>query len=90
MRFGTLHAVSAALLSASSASALNILLGNDDGFGASHVREFYRLLKKSGHTVVMVAPADNQSGMGGRSVFDPSPVLQRPTEYNLVPGTFAS
>lgn len=40
---------SVALALASSASALNILLNNDDGFGSSNLRELYRLLKEDGH-----------------------------------------
>lgn len=48
------------------AVSLNILLGNDDGFGSAQIRETYRLLKQFGHNVVMVAPVDNESGQGGR------------------------
>lgn len=48
--FGT--AATAALALTSQASALNILMGNDDGFGAANLREFYRLLKADGHNVV--------------------------------------
>ena len=33
----------------------------------------------------MVAPVDNESGQGGRSVFTSSPTLTIPSEYNLVP-----
>jgi 5'-nucleotidase len=32
-----------------SAQALNILVTNDDGFGASNIRELYRLLNLAGH-----------------------------------------
>lgn len=45
MRFS----LSVALALASSTSALNILLNNDDGFGSSNIRELYRLLKEDGH-----------------------------------------
>jgi 5'-nucleotidase len=38
----------AALLS-SGANALNILLGNDDGFGSGNLREMYRIFKEKGH-----------------------------------------
>lgn len=48
--FGT--AATAALALTSQVSALNILMGNDDGFGAANLREFYRLLKADGHNVV--------------------------------------
>lgn len=34
---------------ACSADALNILVNNDDGFGASNIRELYRQLNAAGH-----------------------------------------
>ena len=64
---------------------LNILMGNDDGFGSANIREFYRLLKAAGHDVWMVAPATDQSGMGGRFALTTSPTLTTATEFNLVP-----
>ncbi|EXJ86076.1 hypothetical protein A1O1_06445 [Capronia coronata CBS 617.96] len=66
-------------------SAISILLGNDDGFAAAQVREFYRLLKADGHQVVLVAPADNESGQGGRSVFTTSRNLTVASEFGLIP-----
>lgn len=48
MRVSTFLAA-ATLSLASSSSALNILLNNDDGFGSGNLREVYRLLKKAGH-----------------------------------------
>lgn len=77
-----------ALIAASlvpSATALNILMNNDDGFGSANIRELYRLLVADGHDVVMVAPATGQSAQGGRSVFSDSGALLQPTQYNLVP-----
>ena len=64
---------------------LKILLGNDDGFGAANVRAFYNSLKASGHDVILVAPAIDQSGQGGRSSFTTSSTLQTASEFNLVP-----
>jgi hypothetical protein len=32
-----------------SVQSLNILVTNDDGFGASNIRELYRLLNAAGH-----------------------------------------
>lgn len=84
MRF-SLQAAIAALAFTSQISALNILLGNDDGFGSAQVRETYRLLKASGHEVLLVASADNQSGAGGRSVFTNKNTLQQASEFNLIP-----
>ncbi|KIW95165.1 5'/3'-nucleotidase SurE [Cladophialophora bantiana CBS 173.52] len=69
MRCSFLSAALAASAFLGPFSAISILLGNDDGFGSAQIREFYRLLKESGHQVVMVAPADNESSQGGRSVF---------------------
>lgn len=39
------------------ASALNILMNNDDGFESANIRELYRMLVGAGHDVLMVAPA---------------------------------
>ena len=48
MRLTSLLAGTAVFL-ASSSSALNILMNNDDGFGSGNLRETYRLLKEEGH-----------------------------------------
>ncbi|OCT51594.1 Acid phosphatase [Cladophialophora carrionii] len=85
MKFSLLSAAVAASACVGTSSAISILLGNDDGFGSAQVREFYRLLKESGHQVIMVAPADNQSGMGGRSVFTSNKSLAVNTEFDLIP-----
>lgn len=77
--------LAAALALSPSALAINILLGNDDGFGSAQIRETYRLLKEQGHTVVMVAEADNQSGMGGRAVFTNLATLPHGSEFGLLP-----
>lgn len=66
-------------------SAISILLGNDDGFGSAQLRELYRFLKADGHDVIVVAPVDNQSGQGGRSVFTTSRNLTKASEFGLVP-----
>lgn len=69
----------------SGTSALSILLGNDDGFGSAQLRELYRCMKEAGHEVLVVAPVDNQSGQGGRSVFTTSKNLTKASEFDLVP-----
>ncbi|KAF2723468.1 5'/3'-nucleotidase sure [Polychaeton citri CBS 116435] len=66
-------------------SGLNIMLGNDDGFGSANLREVYRLLKTAGHNTLMVAPSNFQSGKGGTSVYADSGTLYGPSEYDLVP-----
>lgn len=50
------------------ASAINIILSNDDGWAEINVRTFYSALKSSGHSVVVSAPAENQSGTGTSSL----------------------
>lgn len=52
-------------LVAAQANALKILMNNDDGWVSANTRELYRLLKESGHDVLLVAPATQQSGVGG-------------------------
>jgi 5'-nucleotidase len=83
MRSALFTAAIAALTTSS--SAINILLNNDDGFGSANIREFYRLLKKAGHEVLMVAPVNNESGQGGRSSYSNLPTLAVPSEYGLIP-----
>ncbi|KAK5994804.1 Acid phosphatase [Cladobotryum mycophilum] len=75
----------AALLLASSAQAINILMSNDDSFGSGNLRETYRLLKDAGHNVYIVAPAFWQSGQGGRSDFTTEANLTTPSIYDLIP-----
>ena len=86
MRTSTLRAAAVAAIALTPAvSALNILMNNDDGFGAANIRELYRLLVDAGHDVIMVAPATQQSAQGGRSSFTDYGTLQAPTQYNIVP-----
>lgn len=53
----------AALLPAS-VSAVNILLTNDDGWAEINVRALYNVLTAAGDSVVLAAPAENESGTG--------------------------
>ncbi len=46
------------------ASALNILLTNDDGYGAPGITAVQAALEGAGHTVYVVAPAEQNSGNG--------------------------
>ncbi|KAF9741637.1 hypothetical protein PMIN06_010556 [Paraphaeosphaeria minitans] len=77
--------LAAALSLASTATALNILMSNDDGFGSGNLRELYKLLKAAGHDVLIVAPATQQSGQGGRSEFSTDANLTSPGQYDIVP-----
>lgn len=85
MKIPGFSAALAAALLFTGCSAISILMGNDDGFGSAQLREFCRLLREDGHEVVVVAPVDNQSGQGGRSVFTTSRNLTTASEFNLVP-----
>jgi len=85
MRFTWATAATAALVLCSQTSAINILLGNDDGFASANLRETYRLLKASGHNVAVVSEADNESGQGGRAVFTVNRTLLYPSEYGIIP-----
>ncbi|KIX08116.1 5'/3'-nucleotidase SurE [Rhinocladiella mackenziei CBS 650.93] len=85
MKFSMLSAAVAVSAFIGSSAALNILMGNDDGFASAQLREFYRLLKGEGHNIVVVAPVDNESGQGGRSVFTNSKTLYYPSEFDIIP-----
>ncbi|SDH04250.1 5'-nucleotidase [Pseudomonas flavescens] len=52
-------------LGATPASALNILLSNDDGYDHPNLRAVYDTLKARGHTVKISAPYREQSARGG-------------------------
>lgn len=52
-------------IAATPASALNILLSNDDGYDHPNLRAVYDTLKARGHTVKISAPYREQSARGG-------------------------
>ncbi|KAF2792871.1 sure-like protein [Melanomma pulvis-pyrius CBS 109.77] len=85
MRVSIATALTTALGLAQVSSGIKILMNNDDGFGGGNIRELYRLLKGAGHDVIIVAPAVQQSGQGGRTDFTTSPNLTAPTQYNIIP-----
>lgn len=47
-----------------SAAALNVVVGNDDGWAEKNVRVFYDDLTAAGYDVIVSSPAENQSGTG--------------------------
>ncbi len=49
--------------------AVNILISNDDGFETANIRALYQRLVEAGHSVIIAAPTQNQSGQGGRVEF---------------------
>lgn len=55
-------AVSAILTSC--ALATNIVLVNDDGWAEMNIRQFYDVLTAAGESVIISAPAINESGTG--------------------------
>lgn len=44
--------------------ALNIVSSNDDGWAEANIRALHDSLNAEGHSVLISAPADNQSGKG--------------------------
>ncbi len=55
-------ALGCAVLLSGPASALNILLSNDDGFDAPGIQALRTALSAAGHKVTIVAPSSNRSG----------------------------
>lgn len=46
------------------ASAVNIVASNDDGWAEANIRALFDSLGAAGHSLVVSAPAENQSGTG--------------------------
>ncbi|KAL3481385.1 survival protein sure-like phosphatase/nucleotidase [Aspergillus californicus] len=46
--------------------AINIVSSNDDGWAEVNIRSLYSALNSAGHSVVVSAPAENQSGTGSQ------------------------
>ena len=65
------------------ATPLNILLTNDDGFDAPGIEILYNQLTAAGHNVTLVAPFEQQSGTG--TVLDVDKIF-RPLDINNRPG----
>ncbi|KAF2132980.1 acid phosphatase precursor [Dothidotthia symphoricarpi CBS 119687] len=85
MRIQFVTTLAAALSLSTTSEALKILLGNDDGFGSGNLRELYKLLVNDGHEVLIVAPAQQQSGKGGTVIWAESANLTIPSQYDIVP-----
>ncbi|MFS2158933.1 5'/3'-nucleotidase SurE [Pseudomonas sp. Pseusp122] len=64
-----LAVIFAGCLGSTPAFALNILLGNDDGYEHANIRALYQTLKAEGHTVKIAAPFSDQSARGGAFFF---------------------
>jgi 5'-nucleotidase len=64
------------MLAVTPAQARNILLCNDDSIVAANLRALKQRLSEAGHSVIVAAPIDNQSGRGGYiSFLSPVPAL---------------
>ncbi|MFK7896713.1 MAG: 5'/3'-nucleotidase SurE [Myxococcota bacterium] len=83
-------ALGSALILALPASALNIVLTNDDGFETENIQALFRALTDAGHNVIMSAPYLGQSGTGGKIAFlQPLFPTSEPSEGGLLPaGSF--
>ncbi|KAE8154642.1 survival protein sure-like phosphatase/nucleotidase [Aspergillus avenaceus] len=66
-----------------SAHAVNIIIGNDDGWAEKNIRVFYEALTKANHSAMISAPAENKSGRGPLD-YDPHD-LTIPCEYDSCP-----
>lgn len=68
------------------ASALNVVLTNDDGFETENIQALYRALVDAGHDVILSAPYSGQSGTGAKIGFV-VPILptSEPSEGGLLP-----
>jgi 5'-nucleotidase len=73
-----------ALTAVSIQAHLNVVLTNDDGFGSANIRAVYNELKKQNHNVLIVGPADQQSGKGGVSISPIRADLVQPGADKLV------
>ncbi|MEO0801988.1 MAG: 5'/3'-nucleotidase SurE [Cyanobacteria bacterium J06642_2] len=71
--------------------ALDILLVNDDGFEAEGIEVMFDALVAAGHNVTLVAPKDQQSGIGTKldvdSLFQPTEVVEFEPNKWFVDGT---
>lgn len=53
------------------AHAVNIVSSNDDGWAEVNIRALFESLGDAGHSVVVSAPAENQSGTGMLCAYTP-------------------
>ncbi|KAF3922247.1 Exopolyphosphatase [Dactylellina cionopaga] len=71
-------------LSVGFSSSLKIIINNDDGWATANIRELYKALRADGHDAYIVAPIEQQSGQGGRTVFSAESKLSRPGQWDTV------
>ncbi|KXS94289.1 hypothetical protein AC578_6792 [Pseudocercospora eumusae] len=68
------------LLLPATASAINIIQSNDDGWAEINIRELYSQLTNAGFSSIISAPADNESGTGSADT-PPTPVGKNGCEF---------
>ena len=51
------------------AQCTNVVLSNDDGWAEINIRTFYNALMAAGDSVVLSAPAENESGTGTQTSY---------------------
>lgn len=85
LRLAFAGALAAAAFAPLPASALNILLSNDDGFETANIRALKQKLEDAGHDVLLSGPTQNNSGKGGSMNFlVPVTPLAKATRYGSV------
>lgn len=66
------------------ATAVNILISNDDGWAELNIRQLYQALDDKGFSSIISAPAENQSGRGSSDAA-PTTVDSNGCEFNSCP-----
>lgn len=64
LTFNMRKLIANALMLPLAAKAVNVVLSNDDGWAEKNIRVFYDTLTAAGDSVVLSAPAENESGTG--------------------------
>lgn len=81
-----LCALASSFLAVPQASALNVLLSNDDGWAGAQIRAQFNAIESAGMTVVLSAPAENQSGTGSQTIGTTSPpAMTEACEFDSCP-----
>lgn len=68
MQLNTIAALLASLSAVDSVNAINVISSNDDGWAEVNIRALFDTLTAGGHSVVVAAPAENQSGTGNATM----------------------
>lgn len=86
----SLAAAALALVVATPAGAVNILLSNDDGYNAPGIVALKAALEKAGHTVTIFAPSGNRSGSSTALTFGPFAVEKIESDVYSIDSTPAN